>query len=273
MSTRMHCLLVLFGLALAGCTPPAPSTPTTVPTPTAALPADQVVFRVVAGGGLLPPLVYALESPSVVFYGDGRLVLAQGSTHGIVPARFDVARVDPMAVASFVAEVEGSGLVSEATDFGRPDVTDLDVTMVTVQGEKGTGTARAYALDPQFEGKLTAAQRANRDALRSLIERARGLAGNSARSVWVPDRVTVFELEAGQDGQPATVSWPGPDPAGFLHPVGKSRWVACGTLAGERAGVLYQAALSNPGARWLVTGAKRILAVNPLPGNQECAAS
>lgn len=268
MRTRMHCLMVLlFGLALTGCSPPV-----TPPTPTAPLPADRVVFQVMAGGGLPPPVVYVLESSSLVIHGDGRIVTAQGSTHGIVPARYDVARVDPMVVATFVAGVEASGLVGAATDFGRPDVTDLDATMVTVHGEKGPATARAYALYPQFENRLSSIQRANRDALRSLIEQARALAGDAARTAFTPDQVTVFELDPGLDSLPATVDWPGPAPASFLHPASRSRWVACGVLTGQQAGSLYQAALNNPGARWLVSGTTRILAVNPMPGNKECAA-
>jgi len=273
MGTRMHGVVALvFALALAGCSPLVTTTPTpTTPTPTAALPADQVVFQVMAGGGLLPPLIYVLESPSLVIHGDGRVVTAQGSTHGTVPAAYEVARIDPMVVATFVAGVETSGLVGAATDFGRPDVTDLDVTMVTVHGEKDPATARAYALYPQFENRLSSLQRANRDALRSLIERARALAGDAARTAFAPDQVTVFELDPGADSLPATVAWPGPEPASFLHPASRSRWVACGVLAGREAGTLYQAALNNPGARWLVSGAQRILAVNPMPGNKECA--
>lgn len=270
MRSRMYCLVLLFGLALAGCSPQVTTTPT--PTPTAPLPADRVVFQVMAGGGLPPPLIYLLESPSLTIHGDGRIVTAQGSTHGTVPVRYDVAHIDPMVVATFVAGVEASGLVDDATDFGRPDVTDLDVTMVTVHGEKGPTAARAYALYPQFEKELSATQRANRDALRSLIEQARALAGDAARTVFTPDQVTVFELDPGLDDLPATLEWPGPAPEGFLHPATKSRWVACGVITGQQAGSLYQDALNNPGARWLVSGTKRILAVNPMPGNKECAA-
>lgn len=271
MRTRLHCLLVLLvGLALTGCSPQVTSTPT--PTPTAALPSDRVVFQVMAGGGLLPPLMYVLESPSLVIHGDGRIVTAQGSTHGTVPARYEVARIDPMVVASFVAGVEASGLVGPATDFGRPDVTDLDMTKVTVHGEKDPATAGAYALYPQFENRLSSIQRSNRDALRSLIERAESLAGDAARTAFTPDQVTVFELDPGLDILPATVAWPGPEPASFLRPASRSRWVACGVVAGQQAGILYQAALNNPGARWLVAGTKRILAVNPMPGTKECPA-
>ena len=38
----------------------------------------------------------------------------------------------------------------------------------------------------------------------------------------------------------------------------------------DPAGVVYQAALDNPGARWLVDGSTRVLAVNPLPLPDDC---
>ena len=269
MRTRLQWLvaLLVWLLLLAGC-----STPKVTPTPTAPLPADRVLFQVMAGGGLPPPLVYVLESASLVIHGDGRIVTAQGSTHGTVATRYDVARIDPMVVATFVAGVEASGLVGAATDFGKPDVYDLDVTWVTVHGEQGPATARAYALYPQFETRLSSTQRANRDALRSLIEQAEALAGDAARTPFIPDQVTVFELDPGQGSQPATAAWPGPAPESFLRPATKSRWLACGVLTGPQADSVYQAALTNPGALWLVSGTKRLLAVNPLPGNKECVA-
>lgn len=39
-----------------------------------------------------------------------------------------------------------------------------DVKAVSVYGEKGPAAARAYALDPQFEDRLSSSQRANRAA-------------------------------------------------------------------------------------------------------------
>ena len=267
MRTRMKCLMVvLCGLALTGCAPRV------APTSTTSLPAERVVFQVMAGGGLPPPLIYVLESASLVIYGDGRIITAQSPARASVPASYAVARVDPMVVATFVAGVEAGGLVHDATDFGKPGVTDLEVTTVSVHGERGLATARAYALDPQFEDRLSSTQRANRDALRFLIERAGALAGDAARTPFTPDQVTVFELEPSLDSLPATVAWPGPAPEGFLRPAGRSRWVACGVLTGQPAGSAYQAALGNPGARWLVSGVKRILAVNPWPGSKECGA-
>ena len=61
--TRVRILAVL----LAALT--ALSLPGTAPSSASgALPADQIVFMVSAGGGLIPPVVYVMESPALVMY-------------------------------------------------------------------------------------------------------------------------------------------------------------------------------------------------------------
>ena len=47
--------------------------------------------------------------------------------------------------------------------------------------------------------------------------------------------------------------------------------MACGYLTGDTATAAYEAALSNPGALWVVDGKTRVLAVNPLPGADSCS--
>lgn len=83
--------------------------------------------------------------------------------------------------------------------------------------------------------------------------------------------MTVFERDPSPDSLPATVDWPGHRPRGSFGR-GTSRWAACGVVTGQEAGGVYQAALNNPGARWLVSGTKGILTVNPMPGNKVCCA-
>jgi len=67
------------------------------------------------------------------------------------------------------------------------------------------------------------------------------------------------------------VNWPGPPPASFLSPHTGRRSIACGELVADPAEVVYQAALENPGARWVVDGATRALAVNSLPLPGDCS--
>ena len=255
---------VLVALTMTGCSGRA------VSAPAPALPADQMVFTVMTGGGLVRPVNYAMESPSVVIYGDGRVLTISADSAPLVPTRYDLARIDPAAVASFVSEVEAGGVISPGTDFGTPRVTDLATTTVMLNGANGPVQVSAYVLIEQFETELTAPQRSARAALRAIIDEADSLSAGATRSPYAPDRIVVYELDPKYEDEPATIGWPGPPPSSFLTPTDKRRSIACGELIAEPAEVVYQAALTNPGARWLVDGATRVLAVNPLPLADAC---
>lgn len=240
------------------------------PTPTAgAARPDQIAVMVMSSGGMIPPIVAVMQSPSLVVYGDGRVLSkVPAPALQLVPARYEVTDVGPEAVAAFVSRVRSGGLISEATDFGAPPVTDVDTTTVLVQGDGGPSQVRVYAFDERFEQDLTPAQRDARARLRTLIAEAGDLAAGKPRTPFVPDRVIVSEPMPGRNQEPASTPWPGPPPSAFLIPTTKGRAVACGELLGADAGTVYLAALDNTGARWLVDGDTRVLGVNPvaLPG-------
>jgi hypothetical protein len=236
-----------------------------------ALPADQVVFMVDSGGGLVPPVIYALESPSLVIYGDGRILsIVKDGTGGAVPARYQLTRVDPLVVAAFVSSAEASGIINADKDFGQPLVTDMDSTTVTVHGENAPAKVSVYAFHDQFDKDVTADQQKARAALRQLIDTASNLTAGATPVPYTPDSVVVYDVGLGYGDRPATTVWPGPPPASFLQPSNQSRSVACGQLSGAPAATVYNAALENPGALWLVDGSARVLAVNPLPVAASC---
>lgn len=254
--------VMLAGLTITGCGQTGPPRAT-------ALPADRMVFMVMSSGGMVPALLYALQSPSLVVYGDGRVVtLSAGVVPELIPARYNVARVDVAAVENFVASADRGGVISSATDFGTPRVTDLDTTTVLLDAGAGPQQVRVYALDEQFDRDLSPVQRETRARLRTLIDAAGQLATGAATAAYIPDRVAVYEPMSGAGDEPATTAWPGPPPESFMVAVRARRSTACGELSGEPARVAYRAALANPGARWLVDGTTRVLAVNslPLPG-------
>jgi hypothetical protein len=237
-----------------------------------ALPADQVVFMVDSGGGLVPPIVYALESPSLVIYGDGRIlsIVKDDNSGGAVPARYQLYRIDPLAVAAFVSSAESSGIINSDRDFGQPAVTDMDGTTVMVHGENAPAKVSVYAFHDQFDRDVTADQQKARAALRQLIDTASNLTAGAASVPYTPDSVVVYDVGLGYGDRAATTVWPGPPPASFLKPSNQSRSVACGQLSSALATAVYNAALDNPGALWLVDGAARVLAVNPLPIGESC---
>ncbi len=231
--------------------------------PTAdAVPADRPAFMVMSAGGMVPAVLYAMQSPSLAVYGDGRVLTAVAAPAlQLVPARYQLAHTDPAAVRDFVAAARSGGLFDGGTDFGSPRVTDLPTTTVMVDGSQ----VRVYALDAQFDASLTPAQRDARARLRALIERGSGLSGADPGEPYRPTRIVVSEPRPGRNEEPAGRPWPGPSPATFLGPTTTGRAIACGELSGADADAVYAAALDNPGARWLVDGTTRVLAVNPLP--------
>ena len=256
---------VLTLLMMTGCSGNAESTPTQ------ALPGDQMVFMVISSGGMAPALLQALASPSLAIYGDGRvLTLVESPFIQRIPARYELARVDPAAVATFVAGVEAGGIVRPGTDFGTPRATDLPSTTVMVHGNNGPQQVSPYAFDERFDSRLTADQQRARAALRAVIDQASTLAAGVPAAPYVPDRVVVYEVEPRNPGEPATTGWPGPPLTSFLTPTTSRRSIACGELVADPAEVVYRAARDNPGAQWLVDGATRTLAVNSLPAPNAC---
>ena len=250
-------------LMIPACSANAGSAPADPP------PADKVVFSVGTGGGMAPALSYALASPSLQIYGDGRILTTVSSPAiQAVPARYELARLDPAAVATIVST--GENIVNPATDFGTPGVTDVGTTTVTLNGSHGPQQVSVYAFDDTFETGLSPTQKSARTALRDLIDRAYALATGAAHTPYIPDRVAVYELDPQFTTTTATVGWPGPPPAAFLTASTKRRSIACGELVADPAEEVYRAALDNPGAAWLVDGVARILAVNPLPPADAC---
>jgi hypothetical protein len=139
-----------------------------------------------------------------------------------------------------------------------------------VQGPDGQDQVSVYAFDERFDARVDPDQRSARVALRAVIDQASALAAGAAGAPYSPDRVVVYEVEPRNPGEPATTVWPGPPPSDFLTPSTSRRSIACGELAADSAEVVYRAALANPGARWLVDGTTRTLAVNSLPLPDAC---
>lgn len=236
-----------------------------------ALPAEQMAVMVMSSGGMIQPALSAMQSPSLAAFEDGRVLTAtKVAARQLVPARYLLARLDPSTVTNFVAAALGSGLLDGSTDFGTPRFTDLATTTVLVDSGRERAEVAVYALDERFETGLTDAQREARTRLRELIAQALALPTGVATVPYTPDRVSVYEPVATASGEPASTVWPGPPPQSFLVPTRARRSNACGLLSGDSARAVYLAALANPGARWLVDGTTRVLAVNALPLEGDC---
>jgi hypothetical protein len=239
--------------------------------PVEPLPADRIVFGVSAGPGFAPPLLWALQAPSLLVYGSGLVVRVEdsGGVRG-TPSSYVEAHVDPLQVARFAADAERSQALSG--DFGDPQVTDLGSTQVWLHGSRGEQRVSVYALPETFDRYTSWPGRRRRRHLRALIDEATALIGD-AGTPYVPSRVAVLEQRLDPDEEAAEVRWPGPAPSGFLHRPGqpdRRGAIACGELTASAAATVYAAALENEGQKWLVGGTTRVLVVNPLPIEIDC---
>lgn len=264
--TRRSMLGLLAGLSAAGLAAAGLSGCGTGDESVGQLPAEQIVFGVSSSSPWSSSLGWALQTPSLVLYGSGRIISQDPSDHG-GPGTYTTAQADPLAVARLVAEAERSKLL--ATDYGDLPVTDLGATRVWSAGAAGPQEVSVYGLPESFDSYASVLDRRRRRQLRALIADADALIGDGG-TPYVPDRVVV--LEQRHQGATATVRWPGPDPASFLHKpttvVRNSR--ACGALTGKTAATVYAAARANPDQLWLVGKQTRVLAVNPLPVEIDC---
>ncbi len=234
------------------------------------LPPGQVVFAVSAGAGGLAPVpraAYDARSPRLAVFGDGRVVWrADGALpwHEVFsPGAYRVGQADPDEVARFVEDLHAQHVLDPEADVGRPPVTDLFTTTVTVHGHYAAESLDIYAFDERFEDSLTDRQRTARRSVREAIAAARGFTGDG--EAYVPDRVSVsrpYMVDTAVHAEDLPV-WPGPDPSEILRPPadGPER----GTVDGDDAAALYSAALENPPALWNVDGTVQLLVVDPVP--------
>lgn len=247
------------GIGLAGCGVGAD--------PVDPLPAEQLVFGVSSVSPWSSSLGWALQTPSLLLYGSGRII-SQDPGNPAGPGTYTTAQVDPLAVARLVAQCERSGLLT--ADYDVLPVTDLPSTRVWSHGATGSQEVSVYGLSESFDEYASILDRRRRKQLRTLISDAEALIGEGG-STYVPDRVVVLEQRT-RDTETATIRWPGPDPDTFMHKPSKllRTSIACGELTGKTAAAVYTAARSNPDQLWLVGKQSRVLAVNPLPVEIDC---
>ena len=186
-----------------------------------------------------------------------------------MPARYELSRVDPIAVAAFVSAVQERGIVNSAEDFGMPGVTDMDATTVLVHGEGAPAKVGVYAFYESFDKGLTVEQQRARATLRQVIDAAYNLAAVGTRAPYTPDRIAVFDVGTGRRASrraPLARAAAGRLPQ--ARPAGPGAGLR---LPHRRAGDHgVQGGADQPRRLWLVDGAARVLAVNPMPVDVSC---
>lgn len=260
---------------------PSPAAPTTTEpgaTPTDAGdvppdPADQVVWQERSGGGLVPVSVVAAEVPTLTVYADGRVFRAdrEASTRYDHPVPFTSAKVSKAALAGFLDEVRASDLFTDDADFGRPAVTDLPTTSVSVHLDGETTTVDVYALEASFEEDLSDAQVDARNGLRDLLAAGAELAADA--EPWVPTRVRATDLGPVEPDTSAAApppSWPGPPFATFAEVPGAGG-ERCLVVEGPAAPEVFDAAVANPGIAFASgDDVREVVVAALLPGDPGC---
>lgn len=245
---------------------------TTVPVTGDDLPADQVVWQVSSGGGMVPYTVTLAALPTVTIYGDGRAIVARNdgfrSGH---PWAYDEGTVAPADLARFLGHAMSSGLF-DGHKIDSPQVTDLGGTSARIHADGPARSVSAYALDDSFDDDLSGDAAARRRDLRALINASSDLAKDRHR--WVPDRVSVIEVQADRDTGDTLPPWPGPPLAVVLQPVGDDLgFDRCGVITGDDARKVLEAdaKAGDTGNRWTDRGNQHTLVLRlMLPGEPGC---
>jgi len=247
---------------------------------------SDVVLRVDEAGGFLPPGSQLDNSvPQVSVYGDGRVIVGGRATEqapGPAMPNVQEFRVDEDGVQRILAVARDAGVLEDhPTNYGRPEVTDLDTTTVVVDAAGKRHKVSAYALG--FREGLTGSERESRKRLEQLVSLAGNqsalhsfVVSNSAHP-YMPTAVAILILATGTNPvagpAPAARDWPLGDLATAGEPFGKGSGARCLVVTGDDL-TRTLTATNTAGATdaWRANGATYELTFRPLlPDERGCA--
>ncbi|MBF9133074.1 hypothetical protein I0C86_29540 [Plantactinospora sp. S1510] len=250
-------------------------------------PADPngVMLRVEHVGGFVASAARLTRVPIVTIYADGR-VITEGPQIAIYPGpalpNLQQQRIPLDEVDRLIGQARAAG-VGSAVDLGRPSVTDMPSTRITVSSATGTEVLEAYALSEggQGAGGLTEAQRNARTELQKLITVLTDLAGTlgpdvvEAAKPYQAEAVAAVAIpwQADDNGiaAPPEVAWPGPALPGSPPSTGLDQ--GCVDVRGaEATALLGAAAKANARTPWTSGGKRWLVSLRPLlPDEAGCA--
>jgi len=261
--------------------------PPTIPTG-----ANDVVLRVDTRGGFTPVEYQLGIVPGLTVYGDGRVIESGPVTEQYPPHALPnlvTGRLSRDAIGRLVQLAADAELLGPAIDFGRPGVTDMATTEVTINASTCSDRAacpaptpqHAYALEfPPVHGDpgLSTAQLAARRRLRSWVAAVDRAATRAATEPYVASEVAVYArpadtVAAGVDGiEPGAADWPLGDLATIGTPIGgtgANTTYRCAVVRGSDAErVLAAAAGASSITRWRAAGAEYSIVFRPLLPNE-----
>jgi hypothetical protein len=222
-------ILVLMFTAFAGaaCGSNGPATTTTgsggagsLSHPTAG---NEVVLRVNTGGGFVAVTYNLTQEPEFTLYGDGTVIVT-GPTIEIYPQptlpNLEATKISEDAVQAILSAGREAGLFEANVDYGRPGITDMPTTNITINAGGLTYESGIYALgvDAGAPG-LTLEQQQARAAVSAFVGKVQTLTDFVGQSTpeWKPfqfSAVALFSVAVNPastgstDVRPNKLEWP-----------------------------------------------------------------
>jgi hypothetical protein len=180
---------------------------------------NEVVLRVSTGGGFVTVQYNLRLVPEFTLYGDGT-ILVTGPTTAIYPGaalpNLQTTQVSEETVQAMLSAAQEAGLFSNGVDYGRPGVTDMGTTTITVNTDGKTYETSIYALSADATGgQLTMEQQQARAAIADLVGKLNGVETFQQGLQWSAYQFTslaAFSTPAAAGGatdvQPNKLDWP-----------------------------------------------------------------
>ena len=250
--------------------------------------AGELVLRVEAGGGLVPPDYNLHQLPSFSLYGDGRLV-TPGPQIALYPGpalpNLLERPLTEEGVQAILAAARDAGLLGPNRHYDAPGIMDAATTTFTVVADGAKHVISAYALGlevpspPGVSEEELEARKALLDFSAKLFDGSwlpEGSLGEEAPYAFTELRVYVRPYDTSPEPgleQPER-PWPLAEPlASFGRPAGNLLPdLRCGAVSGEElATLLPEAQASNELTPWASGGARYLLVFRPLlPDEHGC---
>lgn len=153
--------------------------------------AKDLVLRFFAHDGFVPVSYHLTQLPRFSLYGDGTVIVT-GPEIMIYPRaalpNLQVTTISEEAVQAILSAAREAGLFANDVDYGHPGITDMPMTIITVNADGTTYTSNIYALGMEKgAGGLNMEQQQARAAVNELAGKLAELtAFETGEIIWAP---------------------------------------------------------------------------------------
>lgn len=184
--------------------------------------ADEVILRVDSASGFVPVSYNLTRLPQFTLYGDGTVIVV-GPTIAIYPGpalpNLQATRISEEAVQAILSAAREIGLFATGVDYGRPGITDVPTTIITINADGTTYESSIYALGMEGDPALTMEQQQARASISALLGKLQDpQVFETAELTWKPYEysalavysvaVNASDLPGTDEVQPNRLKWP-----------------------------------------------------------------